>query len=147
MSSSSISLKLELPLYSGGAISASRRQAKAFYLQANDEFNFKKRELLQNTRNLYRLVNTDISRVRAQKQGIRSMEAAFIAIEAGYSNGTRTVVDVLDAQNTLYSAKYDYANARFDYIIDSLRLKQVAGILSSDDILNVNQWLKATPTP
>jgi outer membrane protein len=141
MSSSSISLKFELPLYSGGAISASRRQAKEIYLQATDEFNFKKRELLQNTRNLYRLVNTDISRVHAQKQGIRSVEAALIAVEAGYSSGTRTIVDVLNTQNTLYSAKHDYANARFDYILDSLRLKQVAGILSDEDILNVNQWL------
>ena len=147
MSSNSISLKLELPLYSGGAISASRRQAKGIYLQATDEFNFKKRELLQNTRNLYRLVNTDISRVHAQKQGIRSMEAALVAIEAGYNSGTRTILDVLNAQNTLYSAKHDYANARFDYILDSLRLKQVAGILSKEDILNINQWLKVTPSP
>ena len=75
------------------------------------------------------------------------MEAALVAIEAGYSSGTRTILDVLNAQNTLYSAKHDYANARFDYILDSLRLKQVAGILSKEDILNVNQWLKATPSP
>ncbi|MBL4607449.1 MAG: TolC family outer membrane protein [Pseudomonadales bacterium] len=147
LSSTSISLKLEIPLYSGGAISASRRQAKELYLQASEEFNFKNRELLQNTRNLYRLVSTDISRVHAQKQGIRSMDAALTAIEAGYSSGTRTILDVLNAQNTLYSAKRDYANARFDYILDSLRLKQVAGILSDEELLNINNWLGEKETP
>lgn len=144
LSASSISLKLEVPIYSGGGVSASRRQAKALYYQAREEYNFEKRQLIQNSRNLYRLVNTDISRVHAQAQGIHSMKAALTAIEAGYNNGTRTILDVLNAQNTLYAAKRDYANARFDYILDSLKLKQVAGILKEEDILNVNNWLCAS---
>ena len=144
LSSTSISLKLEVPLYSGGSVSASRRQAKELYFRAEEEYNFEKRQLIQNSRNLYRLVITDISRVRAQKQGIRSMKAALTAIDAGYNNGTRTILDVLNAQNTLYAVKRDYANARFDYIIDSLKLKQVAGILKEEDILNINNWLDIT---
>ena len=63
------------------------------------------------------------------------------AYEAGYEAGTRTIVDVLAAQQALYGAKRDYANARYDYIFDSLQLKQIAGILSEDDITDINSWL------
>lgn len=136
-----ISVAITLPLYTGGATSASRRQAKELELKAQDDYNLQKREVIQNTSNLFRVVNTDASRVKAQKQSIRSAKAALRATEAGYDAGTRTVVDVLNAQKTLYGARQDYANARFDYIFDSLQLKQTAGVLSEQDIHDINSWL------
>ena len=141
LQSSSISLKLDVPLYKGGEVGASRRQAQQLYLQSSKEYVFIKRETIQNTRNLYRVVETDVARVLAQKQSIRSAEAALTGTEAGYKAGTRTLVDVLLGQQALYGAKRDYANARFDYIFDLLLLKQIAGVLSKDDILEINNWL------
>lgn len=139
--SSSISINLEIPLYTGGTTSAQRRQAKQLQFQAEDNYNLKKREIIRNTSNLYRVVNTDVSRVLAQKQSIRSAQAALEATEAGYDAGTRTIVDVLSAQQALYGAKRDYANARYDYIFDLLQLKQAAGTLDIEDISEINNWL------
>ncbi len=139
--SSSISINLEIPLYTGGTTSAARRQAKQLQFQAEDNYNLKKREIIRNTSNLYRVVNTDVSRVLAQKQSIRSAQAALEATEAGYDAGTRTIVDVLSAQQALYGAKRDYANARYDYVFDLLQLKQTAGTLGVEDITEINSWL------
>ncbi|OUR90191.1 hypothetical protein A9Q81_19535 [Gammaproteobacteria bacterium 42_54_T18] len=139
--SSGISINLEIPLYTGGTTSAKRRQAKQLQFQAEDNYNLKKREIIRNTSNLYRVVNTDVSRVLAQKQSIRSAQAALEATEAGYDAGTRTIVDVLSAQQALYGAKRDYANARYDYIFDLLQLKQTAGTLDAEDITEINSWL------
>ena len=84
-----------------------------------------------------------MSRVLAQKQSIRSLKSALNATQAGYKAGTRTIVDVLTAQQALYGVQRDYANARFDYVLDLLKLKQVAGSLEERDILEVNGWLES----
>ena len=74
-------------------------------------------------------------------QAVVSTESALDAIEAGFQVGTRTSVDVLEAQSALFGAKRDYAQARYDYILDILRLKQAAGVLSEEDLAEVNRWL------
>ena len=83
----------------------------------------------------------DISRVKALKQATVSSESALEATQAGFEVGTRTIVDVLAAQRELFRAQRDYAQARYDYILNSLRLKQAAGTLSPDDLKAINQWL------
>ena len=55
--------------------------------------------------------------------------------------GTRNIVDVLVAQRTVYQARRNYANARYDYILSMMRLKEVAGQLSPDDVYQLNAWL------
>ena len=87
---------------------------------------------------------TDIQTVQSQKQLIVSRESALEATRAGYSVGTRNIVEVLDAERNYYSALRDYANARYDYVIDSLTLKQAAGSLNPQDINDLNRWLKST---
>jgi outer membrane protein len=82
-----------------------------------------------------------ISRVKALKQAVVSNQKALESTEAGYDVGTRTTVDVLNARRNLFSAKRDYARSRYDYILDTLRLKQAAGILSVNDLVDINNWL------
>ena len=65
---------------------------------------------------------------------IVSSKSALDATQAGYEVGTRNVVDVLNAQNTLFSAERDYSNSRYDYIINMMRLKEQAGLLSPEDV-------------
>ena len=81
--------------------------------------------------------------VGSQKQNIVSRESALEATKAGYSVGTRNIVEVLDAERNYYTALRDYAIARYDYVIDILRLKQSAGSLSPQDIIDINNWLAA----
>ena len=87
------------------------------------------------TRNLHRAVNTDIEQVQARRQSIISNQSALEATEIGYQVGTRNIVDVLDTQRRLYAAVRDYNNARYDYILDNLRLKQAAGTLNPGKVI------------
>ena len=88
-------------------------------------------------------MGADRKRVAAEKQSIVSAQSALDATRAGYEVGTRNIVDVLDAEQRLYQAKFAYANARYQYIIDMLRLRQTAGTLTVDNLLKLNQYLLA----
>ena len=92
-------------------------------------------------------VMSDVSRVMARKQSIVSSQSALDATQAGYEVGTRNIVDVLNAQNNLFAAQRDYANSRYDFIINSLRLKEVAGTLSPEDIARLEGFLLPPPAP
>ncbi|TNF33336.1 MAG: hypothetical protein EP312_09600 [Gammaproteobacteria bacterium] len=136
-------LKLELPLYTGGAISAERRRAYEQYNQAAESHTSVQRNTIQNTRSLHLAVVTDVQRVKARKQAIVSAQSALDATKAGYDVGTRNVVDVLQAERLLYQALRDYANTRYDFVLNQLRLKKQAGQLSPQEILDLNSWLEA----
>lgn len=143
----SYGLSLNVPIFSGGSVSASRRQAAQEYIQARENQIATQRNTIQNTRSLHLSVVTDVGKVNARKQSITSAESALEATQAGYEVGTRNIVDVLDSQRFLYRAVRDYSNALYDYVINTLRLKQQAGILSPQDIYDLNKWLAAPPAP
>ena len=82
-------------------------------------------------------------KVRALSRAVESNEKAVEAAETGFEVGTRTIVDVLDAQRELLRARRDYARSRYDYLLDTLRLKQAAGILAGEDLAQINEWLVA----
>jgi len=140
-------IRVDMPLYSGGAVSANRRRAaQEFNASRENRINLS-RNTVTNTRSLHMTVVSDVSRVAARKQSIVSSRSALDATQAGYEVGTRNVVDVLNAQNTLFSAQRDYANTRYDYILDSMRLKEQAGMLSPEDVNNLDSYLEAPPPP
>ena len=68
-------------------------------------------------------------------------ESALSATQAGYEVGTRNIVDVLASQRAVFQSKRNYSNARYDYILSMMSLKEVAGQLSPDDIYQLNAWL------
>ena len=94
------------------------------------------------TRNNYLGVISGISRVNAFEQAVISSNKALEATQAGFEVGTRTIVDVLNSQRDLLRAKQSLYQARYDYILNGLRLKQAAGSLSATDIEGVNTYLK-----
>jgi outer membrane protein len=106
-----------------------------------------RREVVQNTRNYHRAINTDVEQIAARKQNIASSQRALEATQIAYQVGTRSIVDVLDIQRQLYNAVREYNNARYDYILDNLRLKQSAGILSPNDLLELSRYLKPDYDP
>lgn len=136
-----IGLQLKVPIFTGGLVSAERRQAYQQYVQAEEIFIGAQRNTVQQARSQHLLVITNAARVTARNQAITSADSALEATQAGYEAGTRNVVDVLLAQRNLYQARRDYANARYDYIGSLLRLKEVAGQLSPEDIYQLNAWL------
>ncbi len=136
-----VGLKLSMPIFSGGATSSQVREATYQMDQSQQNFDKLLRETNAGTRNLFRTVNADVDRVEARKQGIVSSESALKATQSGYEVGTRNITDVLDAQQKLFAAQRDYLNARYDFIINTLKLKQQAGTLSPADLQDLNSWI------
>ncbi|WP_300651371.1 TolC family outer membrane protein [Pseudomonas sp.] len=143
----SIGLQLNIPLYSGGLTSSQVREAYQRLTQSEQLRESLRRQVVQSTRNLHRAVNTDVETVQARKQSIISNQSALEATEIGYQVGTRNIVDVLDAQRQLYSSVRTYNDARYDYILNNLRLKQAAGTLSPADLEALEQYLKSDYDP
>ena len=137
----SVGLRLNMPLYTGGFVLSRTRASRHRYQKALDVLERERRRAQRETRDAYLGINSGISRVIALEQAVRSSETAAEAIEAGFQVGTRTSVDVLDAQRDLFRARRDLAEARYSYILDVLRLKRAAGVLSEDDLRLVSTWL------
>ncbi|MCP3750245.1 TolC family outer membrane protein [Pseudomonas sp. SBB6] len=142
-----IGLQLNIPIYSGGLTSSQVREAYQRLSQSEQQRESLRRQVVENTRNLHRAVNTDVEQVQARKQSIISNQSALEATEIGYQVGTRNIVDVLDAQRQLYTSVRDYNNTRYDYILDNLRLKQAAGTLSPQDLTDLSRYLKSDYNP
>jgi len=136
------SVRMDAPLYTGGLISAERKIAQQELIQAQESLLYTQRSTTQQARSQHLKVHTNGARVEARAQGIVSARSALEATQAGYDVGTRNIVDLLISQRLLYRAQRDYANARYDYILSMLNLKEVAGLLSPDDINRLNAWMK-----
>ncbi|GAB1265471.1 TolC family outer membrane protein [Aurantivibrio infirmus] len=136
-------VSLSVPIYSGGSVSAQRRQAYDQYLRAQELYNLQQRNTIQSARSLHLSVETSVATVNARQQQIISSTSALEATQAGYDAGTRTLVDVLLAQRTLYQAQRAYSDALYNYILNTLRLKEAAGNLSPEDIIELDRALDA----
>ena len=139
-----ISLELNVPLYSGGGTEANVRRQRALVRASEEQLKTARRDVRVDTRNLFLTVNNNIESTSALERTIISRRSALDATRAGYEVGTRNIVEVLDAERAYYVALRDYANARYDYVINSLQLKQAAGTLSPQDLLELNNWLSAS---
>lgn len=137
-----LALSLTIPIYSGGAVSSRKRAAEYNVIAAQESLNLTERQLTQNIRNAYRRVNTDVLVIAQRQQSITSAQSALDATELGAEVGTRNIVEVLLARENLYRALRLHADARYNYVIDTLLLRQVAGILTPQDIIDLNEWLQ-----
>ncbi len=141
MNGNTVAINLRIPLYSGGGVSAARRQAYQQQIAAEEKLTDSQRSVVQGARSYHLAVKTDIQRVSAQKQAIVSAQSALDATQAGYEVGTRNIVDLLNAEQNLYRVKMLYSTARYQFILDTLRLLQTAGTLTEDNVLQLNQWM------
>lgn len=137
-----IGLQLQVPLFQGGAISSRTRQANYELTQARQQVEQQRRSTLRATRDAYNAVIAAINRVNALAQARVSARSALEATEAGMEVGTQTAVDVVSTRTELFRAENDYASARYDYLLNILRLKLAEGSLSITDLRRINQWLQ-----
>ena len=137
-----ISLQLSVPIYQGGAVSSKTRQARYTLNAVNEDLDRQQRAVVRQTNNAYRAVIAGIEQVGAFGQAMISAESALEATQAGFEVGTRTIVDVLIAQQRYFQAQRDNSLARHTYIVDHLRLKAAAGVLVEEDLQKVNSILK-----
>jgi len=137
-----ISLQLNVPIYTGGAVSSRVRASQERLNQQLERLEQVRRQAYRQTRESFLGVMSGISQIKALQQAVVSSEAALEATQAGFEVGTRTAVDVVQAERSTFQARRDLARERYDYIINTLVLKQAAGILTSDDIEKVTIWLE-----
>lgn len=137
---SDIVLRFSVPIYQGGAVSSRAREAAYNHQKAMHELERRRRAVIRETRAAYFGVITSISKVRAFRQSVISQKKALEAKREGFRSGLFTSLAVLDAERDLYKARRDYAQARYDYILNTLRLKYASGHLSGRDIRLVNAW-------
>jgi outer membrane protein len=140
---SSFGLTLNVPIFSGFATQSRVRQALFLRDVAADQLEQQRRAILHQTRTAYRSLLAGKAEVEARRQAVVSAKAAYEAGEAGLEVGTRTIVDVLIAEQQLFQARTDYANARNTFMVNLLKLKQAAGILEISDVEAVNRALVA----
>ncbi|MEZ8194937.1 outer membrane channel protein TolC [Vibrio cortegadensis] len=137
-----VGLNLVVPLYTGGNITSQTKQAEYNYVAASEDLEATYRSVVKDVRAFNNNISASIGALRAYEQSVVSAQSALEATEAGFDVGTRTIVDVLDSTRRLYDANRNLANARYDYIISVLQLRQAVGTLSEQDIIDVNAGLK-----
>jgi len=136
-----VGITLNVPIFSGGATQSRVRQAIAQRDIRADELVQQRRALERNTRNAYQTLVAGISEVEARRLALVSAQAAYDASQVGLEVGTRTVLDVLNNQNNLFSAQQAYALARYNYLQNRLLLEQAAGTLDVEDVQQINRLL------
>ncbi|HBU95590.1 outer membrane channel protein TolC [Leclercia adecarboxylata] len=136
-----IGLSFSLPIYQGGQVNSQVKQAQYNFVGASEQLESAHRSVVQTVRSSFNNVNASVSSINAYKQAVVSAQSSLDASEAGYSVGTRTIVDVLDATTTLYNAKQQLSNARYNYLINQLNIKSALGTLNEQDLVALNAAL------
>jgi outer membrane protein len=138
-----LGLELQIPLYQGGAISSRARQAVLNKQKAQDDIEIARRSTDLETQRAYLNLNTTIAQVKALEQALVSSQSQLDSTKLGYEVGVRTSVDVLNAQQQLFSAKRDLLQARYNYLVNIIRLKAASGLVAEVDLQDINQQLVA----
>lgn len=141
-----VALQLTVPIFAGGGTQSAVRQARYRSQAADQRLERVTRETQRQARDALLGVTSEIARVKALKQSVASSTTALRATEAGFDVGTRTTVDVLNGRRTLLQAHVNYRKSKYDYLLNTLRLKQAAGMLADPDVAQVNGWMISSPS-
>ncbi len=144
--SATIGLQLQIPLYAGGATTSKARQAVLNKQKAQDDVDIARRNTDLETQRAYLNLGTTIAQVKALEQALTSSQSQLDSTKLGYEVGVRTSVDVLNAQQQLFSAKRDLLQARYNYLVNIIRLKAASGLVSEPDLQDINQQLVLNPS-
>ncbi len=136
-----VGFEVNIPLYTGDKVLSKVRSANLHYKKAHYDLGFKQREVIQQVKFAYQTVMSDLENIQALKRAVNSSEKTLRIIREGRVAGTRTMSDVLSSLRESYAVKRDYTQARLQYLVDIIKLKQAAGILSVDDLGFMNSLL------
>ncbi|HET7775950.1 MAG TPA: TolC family outer membrane protein [Azospira sp.] len=139
--SSAIGLQLNIPLFQGGAVLSKQREAEAGRDSARSVLEYSRRQAALGARQYYLGVVNGLAQVRALEAALVSSRSALDANKMGYEVGVRINIDVLNAEQQVYSTQRDLAKARYDTLVNQLRLKGVVGSLADEDVQQVNALL------
>ena len=132
-----------LPLLEGGMVLSRTREAVQLQRRAQEELKQVTRRVMRDTRASFLGVMSAISKAQALEQSVISQQYAVDAKQEGFRSGLYTSLAVLDAERDLYLARQDYAQARYDYLLNGLLLRKASCALGGIDLAQENQWLQA----
>ena len=130
-----------MPIFSGFAVTSQVREAIALEDKARNDLEATRRAAAQNARTAFLGMNSGLAQVRALEAAEVSSKSALDSNKLGYQVGVRINIDVLNAQRQLYSTQRDLSRARYDTIMNGLRLKSAAGTLKEADLAPINELL------
>ncbi|MEM4990375.1 TolC family outer membrane protein [Collimonas sp. H4R21] len=137
----SIGVQWTIPLYAGGAVNSSVRQAVALEDKARSDLESARRNAALNARQAYLGVNSGLAQIKAYEAAEISSQSSLDSNRLGYQVGVRINIDVLNAQQQLFSTRRDLAKARYDTLMNSLKLKSAVGTLKEEDLQQINVLL------
>ncbi|OCW18573.1 peptidase [Pseudomonas aylmerensis] len=143
----SVGIQVSLPLFAGGGVSASTRQAAHQLSQAQYELDAQTSATLVELRKQFNLNTSGAAKVRAYEMAVSSATALVTATQKSVSGGERVNLDVLDAEQQLYTARRDLANARHAYLLARIQLKYYAGLLNEQDLQALAGYFQPPPLP
>ena len=143
--SATIGLQLQIPLYQGGAISSRVRQALLNQQKAKDDVEIARRQTDLETQRAFLNLSSSVAQIKALEQALISSQSQLDSTKLGYEVGVRISADVLNAQQQFYSAKRDLLQARYNYLVNIIRLKSATGVVAEVDLQDINQQLVLAP--
>ena len=137
-----VMLQLSVPLFNGGMALSKTDEAKAKHRSSEEGVEKQRRAVVRQVRAAYDGIKTSRLRAEALEKSIESQQSVLAAKEQGYRSGIYSSLAVLDASRDLYMSRRDYAQSRYEYVYNTLRLKQIVGTLTDKDLVVVNNWLR-----
>ncbi|MFA6314270.1 MAG: TolC family outer membrane protein [Sterolibacterium sp.] len=138
---SQVGLQVNIPIFAGGYTSSQVRQAQANLEKFQQQYEARRREVDLQIRKEFQNVAEGVLKVKAQEQSERSSDQALYSNQKGYQAGTRTQIDILNAQQQRMNVRRDLANARYQYVLARVRLQGLVGSLNEEEISTINSWL------
>jgi outer membrane protein len=144
--SSVVGIQLAIPIYQGGAINSRVRESIALQSRAREELEAARRNAEFSARQAYLGITSGASQVRALEAALVSTQSQLDSTRLGRDVGVRTQVDVLNAQQLIFSASRDLAQSKYNYVLSLLRLEAAVGELTEEDLAALNRWLDRAST-
>jgi len=141
-----VGLQVNVPIFAGGYYNASVRQALANLDKYQQQYEAKRREIAMQIRKEFQNVAEGVFKVKALEQAERSSDQAVFSNQKGYQAGTRTQIDILNAQQQRMNVRRDLAQARYLYLMARVRLQGLVGSLNEEEINRINSWLSESGT-
>ena len=139
--SDTIGLEVNIPIYSGGYASSRVREGRLLKLKIKEDGEYLRRQIELEVRENYLNLQSNFAEINAYQQALLSAEITLDSTNLGFQVGLRNSVDVLRAQQVFFDAEKEMLKARYNYLINQVKLKQSVGMLSKTDIVNINKYL------
>lgn len=136
-----VGVSVSLPVFQGGLAVSKTKEAEFQFMNMSNQLENVRREVIANTNITYYSITTGIEKVKADRATLSSQRVSLDSIQEQYQVGTKTITDVLFAQQQYYQTQFQYNADQYNLITQILQLKYLAGSLDVRDLQEINTWL------